>query len=279
MEVALNALEQSLHFQLQRCGVDRHRLNDVWTRYPCAVIGQPRGGRVRFQVDGGMPRRIPVRGAYVIPTNARVRAENEDGSHSTYHWAHIRFTLLGAIDLFQVYEIPLFLPASVGDAIGDSIEEQVNILRGAEPYSPASIARRQELGFGILRRILAHARLRDGAAALISGQTRIQPALDFMQARLADAVTRADLARCVHLSESRFHDTFRRATGYAPLQYLQLLRLRHAQELLLSTDLSVSEVGRGSGFADPFHFSRQFKSVWKQSPRQYREAARKGMYW
>lgn len=278
MDVAVTALEQSLRFQLLRCGVDRHRLSDEWSSYPCAIIGQTRGGRVQFELDGAVPRRIPPRCAYVIPTNARLRAYNLDGTFSTYHWAHIRFTVLGAIDLFQIFEIPTFLPRTDGDAIGDAIAEQLAILNSAAPYSPSAIGRRQELGFGILRRILAHARLRDGAAALISGQARIQPALDLMQAHLAGDVTRADLARAVHLSESRFHDTFRRATGHAPLQYLKLLRLRHAQDLLLGTDISVAEAGRRSGFADPFHFSRQFKNVLKQSPREYRETARKGIF-
>ena len=53
-----------------------------------------------------------------------------------------------------------------------------------------------------------------------------------------------------------------------------MLRLRHAQELLLSTDASVAEVGVRSGFADQFHFSRQFKAAFGLSPRGYRVNAR-----
>ena len=275
MEVPLNAWEQSLEVQLLRCGVERHCLNDPWTRYPGAVIGQAAGGRVTMQLEGRAPVRVPPYGGYAVPSNALQRSRNEPGTTTVYHWSHMSFTVLGAVDLFQIVEIPLVLPRKTGEEIGAVVAQQLALLESAEPQSLTAIARRRELNFRTLRLLLRHARVKESAAALLSGHARIQPALDYMQAHLAERVTRGQLARSVFLSESRFHDTFRRATGQAPLHYLQTLRLRCAQELLLSGDASIAEVGRRSGFADQFHFSRIFKAACGQSPRAYRVAARR----
>jgi AraC-like DNA-binding protein len=165
------------------------------------------------------------------------------------------------------------LPSSAGHAIGAINAEQAGILESPDPYGLAAMARRQELGFRLLGVLLKFARPKVGAAALLSGHSRIQPALDFMQAQLAQPLNRALLARSVHLSESRFHDVFKQATGQTALEYLLRLRIRRAQELLLGSDASVAEVGAQCGFSNQFHFSRQFKNTCGQSPQRYRTLA------
>jgi AraC-like DNA-binding protein len=264
-------------FHLQRCGVSKGHLNDVPASYPSAVIGQARGGRVWMRFPGGVTKRVPSCAGYVIPTGLLLSAWNEGPHPSVYRWSHVRFTLFGAMDLFQVVDVPYFTSRAVGDEIGAINEEHTEMLEGPDPFGLASIARRQELGFKVLRLILKNGRLREGAQELLSGHARIQPALDYMQAHLAEPVARGELARTLFLSESRFHDVFKSATGVAPLQYLQNLRLRRSQELLLTPDLSIAEVGRRCGFPDQFHFSRQFRSAFGTSPRQYRESARRAM--
>jgi transcriptional regulator GlxA family with amidase domain len=94
-----------------------------------------------------------------------------------------------------------------------------------------------------------------------------------MQENLAEPISRRLLARRVHLSESRFSDVFRQATGRSALDYLRRLRVRRAQELLLGSDASIAEVGEQCGFPNQFHFSRQFKNICGQSPRRYRALA------
>ncbi|TAE76896.1 MAG: AraC family transcriptional regulator [Verrucomicrobia bacterium] len=64
---------------------------------------------------------------------------------------------------------------------------------------------------------------------------------------------------------ARFHDE-------SPYQFLTRLRMRHAASLLLEGGLSVKDAARATGFADPFHFSRVFKSVHRVPPSRFREA-------
>lgn len=63
----------------------------------------------------------------------------------------------------------------------------------------------------------------------------------------------------------RFHDE-------SPYQFLTRLRMRHAASLLLEGGLSVKKAAAACGFADPYHFSRLFKSIHRIPPSRYRDA-------
>lgn len=102
---------------------------------------------------------------------------------------------------------------------------------------------------------------------------RIQEAVTRLQDRLSAPHRVADLARGVHLSDSRFAHLFRRELGRSPMAYLEELRLDEAQRLLLRTDLRVKEIAACVGFTDPYYFSARFRkqfgrapSAWRRSP-------------
>lgn len=64
---------------------------------------------------------------------------------------------------------------------------------------------------------------------------------------------------------SRFHDE-------SPYQFLTRLKMQHAASLLLESEVSVKEAAATTGFPDPFHFSRVFKSILRVPPSRFREA-------
>lgn len=78
------------------------------------------------------------------------------------------------------------------------------------------------------------------------------------------------------LSETGAHRIFKKVTGVSPLQYLLDLRIQEGRRLLEITALSVREIARHSGFADPFHFSRAFRKKTGLSPAQFREKKKGG---
>lgn len=63
----------------------------------------------------------------------------------------------------------------------------------------------------------------------------------------------------LEVSSAHAETLFRSAFGLAPTKYRAQLRLRRARELLISTQMNVSEVAGAVGFADPLYFSRVFK--------------------
>ncbi|MBD3243259.1 MAG: helix-turn-helix domain-containing protein [Chitinivibrionales bacterium] len=63
---------------------------------------------------------------------------------------------------------------------------------------------------------------------------------------------------------------FKRHGAPSPYQSLQRARMAHAAELLLTTSLTVKQIGARVGYCDPYEFSRAFKRVMGISPRPYR---------
>ncbi len=92
-----------------------------------------------------------------------------------------------------------------------------------------------------------------------------------LRSRFYHQPTLAEAARSVNLSERRFTDLFRRATGQSWCQHLQSLRLDHATKLLAATEKPVIAVAFESGFEDLSHFHHVFKTVYKCSPLKYRK--------
>jgi AraC-like DNA-binding protein len=80
----------------------------------------------------------------------------------------------------------------------------------------------------------------------------------------------ATLAALVNLSRSHYTTSFRRVTGYAPLSYLNHLRMQRAVQLLNTTDLSIKHISDQLGFSDQFYFSRAFGKMHNHSPSEHR---------
>jgi AraC-like DNA-binding protein len=63
---------------------------------------------------------------------------------------------------------------------------------------------------------------------------------------------------------------FAQEIGLPPLTTLRLLRLSRAASLLRVTSMPVGQIGRATGFASEFHFSRTFRTHFGVSPTRYR---------
>ena len=80
-----------------------------------------------------------------------------------------------------------------------------------------------------------------------------------------------DLTRLSNMSKATLLRHFRAAFGITPMIYLRNLRLRHAAELLLKTELSLKEIADQSGFLQMPYFFKTFKSYYEVSPLDYRK--------
>lgn len=58
-------------------------------------------------------------------------------------------------------------------------------------------------------------------------------------------------------------------TNHTPYEYIVMVRLKKAAQLLVAGDLNISEVAYQVGFSEPTNFSRTFAKVYGKSPREY----------
>jgi AraC-like DNA-binding protein len=101
---------------------------------------------------------------------------------------------------------------------------------------------------------------------------RLRRTIEFMEQRWAGSVGLSELANVAGLSQSYFSRAFRASTGMSPLQWLQALRVRRAQQMLLETDASLSDLALKCGFADQSHFTRTFHAIAGEPPGAWRKS-------
>lgn len=79
-----------------------------------------------------------------------------------------------------------------------------------------------------------------------------------------------EFAKSVNLGRTMFYKKIKGITSYSPNEYVRIIRLKKAAELLKTTELNISEIAYKVGFNDPFYFSRCFKEQFDVTPTQFR---------
>ncbi len=94
--------------------------------------------------------------------------------------------------------------------------------------------------------------------------------VEHIQANHAKPLEIPALARLAGLSVAQFERRFKALLRESPVRYLNRVRMRAACQLLLHTDLSVGEISRRAGFADPSYFTKRFQAHLRIRPLEYR---------
>lgn len=103
-------------------------------------------------------------------------------------------------------------------------------------------------------------------------KSRINKALDYIEANLNEPFTLDKLASVANFSKYHFHRIFLGAIKETPFQFINRLRLeRAATFLIMNNSLSISDAALNCGFTDISIFSRNFKQHFKQSPTAWRK--------
>jgi AraC family transcriptional regulator of arabinose operon len=103
---------------------------------------------------------------------------------------------------------------------------------------------------------------------------RIQRVLDAISTDFSTPMSLDALARLISLSPSRLSHLFRVETGDSVTNVICTMRLREAARLLKTTDQSIARIADEVGFSSPYYFSRQFRSRYEMSPREFRNQSR-----
>lgn len=92
----------------------------------------------------------------------------------------------------------------------------------------------------------------------------------YIDANYATDLSLESLAAMAHLNKYYFAHSFTRAYGTSPMNYLTNCRLKAAKELLETTDYSISEIARISGFSSQSYFSQAFRRQYGITAGKYR---------
>ena len=94
---------------------------------------------------------------------------------------------------------------------------------------------------------------------------------DYIDCHFTEELTVEKLAERSHMSVSGFAHQFKKIFGFPPIQYIIRRRIGQAQTLLITTDLSITEVSVRVGYDNISYFNNQFKRFAGMSPQSYRK--------
>jgi len=100
--------------------------------------------------------------------------------------------------------------------------------------------------------------------------SRLQRVITYIQDHLEQALSLATLAAVAQTSPAHFARLFKQATGRTPHQYVITCRIAYAKQLLVETDMPLSEIGPEVGCADQSHFTALFRKHVSMTPQVYR---------
>ena len=106
------------------------------------------------------------------------------------------------------------------------------------------------------------------------GSKKLQVAITHIYANYTQGVRLDDVASLVHMEPSTFSRFFKKQTGHTFSKFINKLRVHHACNLLVNTDLSVTEICYDAGFNNTANFNRQFNTIYQETPSSYRKSAR-----
>lgn len=106
--------------------------------------------------------------------------------------------------------------------------------------------------------------------ARVSGDRRVRTVLAIIDADEAGALTAGKIAASTNLSASRLTHLFKKEVGVSFARYVRLARYARAQKLLQNSFLSVKQVAAIVGVNDVSHFTRDYKRMYGETPRDTR---------
>jgi len=101
---------------------------------------------------------------------------------------------------------------------------------------------------------------------------QLRAATDYIREHCLRSIRLEELAELTNLSQSHFSHAFKASTGVPPHQWQMQARIDRVKDLMMRTEMALTDIAIAAGFSDQAHFSRVFRkmvgvspSVWQRS--------------
>ncbi len=112
--------------------------------------------------------------------------------------------------------------------------------------------------------------LYDSADKTDKAVKKLLPVIEYVEENFHQKITLDDLSRHIRVDKYNLCKRFKAALGCTITDYINRRRLHHAEELLLTTGKTVTEIAADCGFNSVQYFNLVFKNAKNCSPRHYR---------
>ncbi len=102
---------------------------------------------------------------------------------------------------------------------------------------------------------------------------RLNEVMSYISNNLTEYISIEDLAKEIHLSESRFKIWFKQHTGFTPIDYIQRQRIFLAIKIINEQpDISITKLAYSLNFSTPQYFSTVMKKYTGKTPTEIKAA-------
>jgi len=219
---------------------------------------------LRRERAAGTPLGAICSGAYVL-----ARAGFLDGVETAVHWAYHDLFLEEFPEVRLVRNVfcarPKIITASGGTAAADLMLHLIGRTHGTD------------LSTEVADQMVYNA-VREGTAAQrVSLQSRhgmrnqhLVRAIALMDESIENPVSPSVIAERLDISTRQLERLFGRYLNSTPKHYYMERRLQRAQNLLVQTEQSITQIAMACGFQSTSHFSKVFRSRFGRSPLSHR---------
>lgn len=124
----------------------------------------------------------------------------------------------------------------------------------------------------LLLMLMRHSVMSESEPDLLNAKdVDILTATKYIYKNFRKPLTLDEVASIASLSPTYFSKKFKVITGMGFKEYLNFVRLKHAQAALLTTDNTITDIALEYGFNDSNYFKDLFKKVYGKSPREFRK--------
>jgi AraC family transcriptional regulator of arabinose operon len=104
-----------------------------------------------------------------------------------------------------------------------------------------------------------------------SAELYLEKSIEFIENNYSNNIKINDIANYIGINRSYLTHIFKKNINISPQDFLVNYKIDKACNLLENTDLSIKVVAKSIGYSDPLTFSKIFKKVKGESPKNYRE--------
>lgn len=98
----------------------------------------------------------------------------------------------------------------------------------------------------------------------------LNKATSYIAANIKDPLRISQLSHACGVSESYLYRIFSSGLGLSPKEYILNCKMEYAMKLLEKKDMTITQIARELGFANPNHFSNAFFKITGIRPSQYK---------
>lgn len=198
-------------------------------------------------------------------THYNYKNSAESSEYVNYSWIH--FTGSEAEEILSACHIPLNTPIRVDikESVLSLFEELFYEFRNGSADSDKTAAI-------LLRYILF--KIGRSRRENKKEDRKLDLSIRYIHTHLSSPLSVEELSAMEFLSPSRYREVFKKVTGHSPSEYITLVRLRQACDLLDEGTLSIEETATQAGYSDRLYFQRVFKSHLGITPGEYRKKSK-----